>query len=353
MRAQNQLVAKLNNKNVITELLIRKAPISRIELSKITGLSKMTVTNIVNELADEGIIKTLGAEDTALGRKPIALAIKPESRNFLGIYISRNHINAMSGDLSGKLNVHKRIRTPHSADELIKSIFLMIDELVSNTKNISGIGVSSIGPVDYKKGVILNPPNFHGIKNLAIKELLEKRYNLPVYLDKDTNASALAEWLFGKARDVSDYVYLGVTKGIGAAVISEDTLYRGANGFGGEIGHITVDLNGKRCSCGNIGCLEMYASIDDDENTDIRQKCRYLAAGVTALINLFDPSVIYLGHEIAKYGDDVAKMLQEEINSRYLTSDIKKIGVEISAFGEKAPVYGAFSLAVCGYIGKI
>lgn len=353
MKAQNQLVAKLNNKNIITELLIRKAPISRIELSKITGLSKMTVTNIINELTDEGIIKTLGAEESALGRKPIALTIKPHSKNFLGVYISRNHIHAVSGDISGILNEHKRIRTPKNPDEIMKSIYSMLDELIKSTDNIFGIGVSSIGPIDYKNGVILNPPNFNGIKNVRIKELLEKRYNLPVFLDKDTNASALAEWLFGKAKNVSDYVYIGVTKGIGAAIISEDTLYRGANGFGGEIGHITVDLNGRRCSCGNIGCLEMYASIDDDENTDIKEKCKYLAAGVIALINLFDPAVIYLGHDIAKYEDTAAVLLQNEINSKYLTSDIKKIKVEISAFGEKAPVYGAFALAVCGYIGKM
>ncbi len=350
MKAQNQSEAKFHNRNLILELLIRKSPISRIELSKITGLSKMTVTNIIYEMCEEEIIEEAGSEDTALGRKPIALKVKEKSRLFAGIYISREYLYVVVGDLCGEIIYKEKTKTPSNEDKFISEIYRLLDKVI--TERIQIIGVSSVGPIDYKEGIILNPPNFHGIKNIHIVNLLEKRYDRKVVLDRDTNASALAEWLYGKARTVSDYLYVGVTNGIGAAIVSEDRIYRGESGFGGEIGHVTIDINGKKCSCGNIGCLELYASIKEGKKFDLQKSCRYLASGLVTLINLFDPSVIYLGHEIARKGDEAAKILEGEIAKRYISREKKQVSVEISEFGEFAPVYGSVAVAVCEYIGK-
>lgn len=355
MKAQNQNEAKLHNRNMITELLIRKAPVSRIELSKMTGLSKMTVTNIINELSEEGIIENAGSENTALGRKPMALKIKKASKIFPGIYISRNYLYAVAGDLCGNLLYEERIEAPKNKQRLKSAIYILLDDIISNfgSEKICAIGISSIGPLDFKNGIILNPPNFYGIKNVEIKKDLEKRYSYPVYVDKDMNSCALAEWLFGKAKNISDYIYLGVTNGIGAAIISADKLYRGADGFCGEIGHITVDLNGEKCSCGNIGCLEMYASIKNNDFSELEKKCEYLSSGLVTLVNLFDPSVIYLGHDIARVGERAAEILNKKITGKYISSNAKKIQVKVSAFKERSPIYGAFALGVCGYIGKL
>lgn len=354
MKAQNQHKTKLYNRNIITELLIRKAPISRIELSKITGLSKMTITNIINELSDDGIIENAGSENTLHGRKPMALQLKKSSKIFPGIYISRNYLYAVAGDLCGNLLYEERIETPKTSRRIITSIYVLLDDIISifGAEKIQAIGISSIGPLDYKNGIILNPPNFFEIENVEIKKFLEKKYNYPVYVDKDMNASALAEWLFGKAKNVSDYIYLGVTNGIGSAIISADKLYRGANGFCGEIGHISIDINGKKCNCGNVGCLELYASINNNDFSNLDVKCKYLASALITLINLFDPSVIYLGHDIARIGEKAAALLNKEISDKYISRSSKKINVELSKFGERSPIYGAFALAVCGYIGK-
>lgn len=354
MIAQNQSEAKSYNRNLILELLIRKAPISRIELSKVTGLSKMTVTNIINEMLEEGIVEETGAEEAAFGRKPIALRIKEWSKLFPGVYISRNYIYAVEGDLCGNIIKEERVKTPNSTDGIIKEIYRMLDSIIFNTPDdkIQSIGVSSIGPIDYRGGAILNPPNFHGIKNIEIVRLLEERYKYRTVLDRDMNASAMAELLFGGAKDRSDYIYVGVSNGIGAAIMSEDKLYRGDGGFGGEIGHVTVDLNGKKCSCGNIGCLETYVSIKEGEPVDLEKSCRYLSAGLVTLINLFDPAVIYLGHDIAREGERAARLLENEISRRYISREKKKVAVEISKFGDRSPVYGAFAAAVWDYIGK-
>lgn len=355
MRAQNQAEIKLNNRNLVMELLIRKAPISRIELSKVTGLSKMTVTNIIKDLVEEGLVIETGAEQTAFGRKPITLQIKPKSKIFLGVYIARNKVCVVAGDLCGNLLAEKSVVTPQNQQLLMEEIYRLLDAVISEFESdkIQSIGVASIAPLDFKNGIILNPPNFFGIENLEIVKLLEERYPFSVYLDREVNAAALAEWLFGKAKQISDYIYVGVANGIGAAIMSEDKLYRGAGGFGGEIGHITVDLNGERCSCGNIGCLEMYASVTDTAHIDLERINRYLPSGLVTLINLFDPQTIFLGHDIAVAGEPVAKMLEESIRERFISRGMKEIKVEISAFKEIAPEYGAFALAVCRYIAKI
>jgi len=258
----------------------------------------------------------------------------------------------MAGDMCGNLLCEKKQKIPRNKEKLIEKIYELTDEVIAEVGDFESIGVSSIGPVDYKNGVILNPPNFFGIENVEIVKILKEKYQKEVYLDKDTNASALAEWLFGKAKDESEYIYVGVTNGIGAAIMSRDRLYRGEGGFCGEIGHVSVDINGKKCSCGNVGCLEMYASIKDAETPDAKKICKYLASGLVTLVNLFDPSVIYLGHDIARLGDSAAENLKKEINQRCISRKIKEINAEISAFGERSPVYGAFSLAVCGYIGR-
>lgn len=349
MKAQNQVCAKENNRNLIIELLLKKAPISRIELSKITGLSKMTVTNIINELSDDGIIAEVGAENSLLGRKPVALAIKPKSKLFAGLYISRNCIHAVTGDLCGNIYDERKEKTPASEEKLIKVIYSLLDEIIS--KKTLAIGISAIGPLDLKRRILLNPPNFSGIENVDIGKLLKDRYNLPVYMDKDMNAAAMAESLFGKAKAVSDFIYVGVSNGIGSAIVSESKLCRGESGFGGELGHTSVDINGKKCSCGNIGCLEMYASINKDGKNDIEKICRYLSVGLVTLINLFDPSVIYLGHDIADYGDEAAALLESEISSRYISRKSKSIHVEISKFGRRAPIIGSIAAAVYGHIG--
>ena len=193
-----------------------------------------------------------------------------------------------------------------------------------------GIGISSIGPLNVQDGIILNPPNFHHIQNLSIAEPLAKRYQLPAYLENDMNVSALAEMYFGNGQTANNFIYVGITNGIGAGIIINRKLYNG-NGFGGEIGHTTVDIDGNLCGCGNRGCLETYASVPaalewakkeyQKQNMEmpdpswlwlvdaattgneicraaIERLCRYLAAALVSTINLFDPECIFIGGDI-------------------------------------------------------
>jgi Transcriptional regulator/sugar kinase len=195
------------------------------------------------------------------------------------------------------------------------------------------------------------------------------------------NASALAEMLFGTQKNIGNFVYVGVTNGIGAGIIANNSLFEGDMGFSGEIGHTTVDLHGPKCACGNTGCLELYASIpvvianaeksvskssdskmkllDKIKWTDIIENainedklalelidslCYFISFGLVSLINMFDPRTIYLGHEIALAGELVTTRLQTHIRDRIFCRNYKSVPVKISTFGDKAPVAGATSI---------
>ena len=355
MKAQNQTEAKRKNKNNILKLILTGHPISRIELARETGLTKMTVTNLVGELIHEGIVAETGVTNTAAGRKPVQLGIVPGARQVLGIYISRDFISTFLGDFCGSVTLEERVPLKDETNEtFLEKLFSQTERIfrAETTKNLCAVGISCIGPLDRKKGVILNPPNFYGIQNLEISKLLKNRYALPVFIDNDMNTSALAEHYFGRAKHKKHFIYLGVARGIGAGVVANGRLQAGERGYSAEIGHVTVDIHGIPCSCGNTGCLELYASFPAEwENMNaerqqekLKEMCYYLSAGCVTLINLFDPQTIYLGHEIAKCADRAVPLLQKYIGDRYLGSQYKQITVEASAFQDNSPVYGAVAL---------
>ena len=333
--------------------MLVEGPVSRIRLSKLTGLTKMAVTNIINELLEEGIVQEVGVQmDVSLGRRPVNLDIVPGCKLYLGLYISRNYLYAVVGDIKGTIFLEGRTALLDETNEsLLEKTFRLCDRMLKKKSGIQSIGISCIGPLDAAKGVILNPPNFYHVADLPIVQSLEERYRLPVYLEKDMNTSVLAEKYFGKAKDIADFIYIGVTNGIGAGMMFDNKLYTGERGFGGEFGHICVDPGGKRCSCGNRGCLEMYASVPREGKMDVETACHYLAVGVTTLINLFDPKRIYIGHDIARLRNKPVRLLKEYISQNYISRDFKDIPIELSAFGDKSPIHGALALCVASYLG--
>lgn len=349
MKAQNQEMTKDKNRRFILKLILCKPQMTRIALSKITGLTKMAVSNIINGLIDENFVKEAGLGDTSLGRKPVVLEVVDRCAVFLGCYISRSHIYAVAGDLKGnELYADQLPLHDETNDSLMKKIYTLLDAMREKTAgdNVVSIGVTSIGPLDAKNGILLNPPNFFHVKNLPVTALLTARYRLPAYLENDMNAGALAEMYFGKARDISDFIYLGVGTGIGAGCVSNFMLYQGEKGMGGEIGHITVDVNGPVCSCGNVGCLELYALLHEDGTNDLKTICRYLSTGVVTLINLFDPQCVYIGDAIANYGQQAVDYIKENIKGRYISSSFKDVEIALSQFGDRSSIIGAVALGV-------
>ncbi len=238
-----------------------------------------------------------------------------------------------------------------------------------------GIGVSAIGPLDSTTGKILKPTNFFGIQNMNVVRLLKSRYGLPVFLENDMDAAALAEKLFGVGRPYANFLYLGITSGIGSGIFSNGKLYRGTSGFVGEIGHMSVNFDGIPCGCGNRGCLEMYINLpiilqrlcEATGRGDISPKefeslleidgcdavfedmANKLSAALVNATNMLDPECIIIGHEGVYLPDKYINYLQEHIGTRILSSGYKTLAVLKSSFGEHAPLFGS----ACSVLQKL
>lgn len=345
MRADNQAKNKIKNKNLILKKIITSGGISRVGLSKFAGLTKMTVTNLVNELTEEKLICEKGGQkNRSVGRNPIMLT-GAEDNYIIGIYLCRDYVEVFAGNICGK--IYECIRTvleDETEESINKKISESLDIIIKKYKHVHGIGISAIGPVDSKKGIILNPPNFFDIKNYKIVEYLHEKYSLPVYMDNDMNTSAVAEKYWGYAVGISDFIYLGASNGIGAGIVMDGKLCIRA---AGEIGHVSVDINGKKCRCGNRGCLELYASIDKNFSGENSEKiCEYIAAGTVTLMNLFNPKAIFFGHRIPLLGSNAPEIIGKYMLNSYITRDENKVDLRFSKFGQNSPVYGAIAVFI-------
>lgn len=390
----NNQNTKLRNRALVLRLICTVSDASRINIARQTGLSKMSITNIVNELIRDGFVKecvenSSNESKPSTGRKPVLLVPDCETHAVIGLYISRDYVMAILSNLKCEVlfEVKCGVTFEESNTSFIQKILDLTGKVLKTKeaagKKILGIGVSCIGPLDRKSGIILQPPNFYHLNSIPVRQKLEDEFGYPVYVDNDMNASALAEKLYGNGRNISDFVYIGVTNGIGSGIISNDNLFAGEMGFSGEIGHTTINYEGPKCACGNTGCLELYASIPEIEKqandaiksglessmkyldkiqwSDIvrcaKEKdtlalnlidrlCMYISIGLVSIINLFDPSMIFLGHDIAIAGSLLTDNLESYIKEKTISNKYKNVPVEISVFGEKAPVVGSAALVL-------
>ena len=367
MKPNNSKNNKLFNRNAVLSMLALEAPISRIELSNRTGLSKMSLTNIINEFSELGYIKEAGIDLTSTGKKkPILLELQNKCVCAIGINITRSHIEGCVCDIKGNIILTREIEFHSDLNDelLIEYLTEIISDLITSSKvKIIGIGISCIGPLDLKKGRILSPTNFYGISNLDIVVPVKTKFNLPVYLKRNNDCAILAEKFYGIARGISNVIFLGISGGVGASAIINDKLIVGANGLSCEIGHTTIDINGEKCKCGNRGCLEIYANTDrlinsvrdqfDKEKITLpdiveasksNEKCRkelesfinYVSIAITNLVKVYDPRLVVLGNTITGAGNTVLKAIKKDVSTRCDFSNI-----EYSKFKEKAPLIGA------------
>lgn len=391
LQGSNHQFTRIKNRAIVLKMICTGTNVSRIDISRQTGLSKMSISNIVNELIDAGFVTDQSGimKNDSIGRNPISLEPDTNIHRILGIYISRDYAIVTLSNL--KCEILIEMKCPFTFDEsentFIEKIRVLTSSILASEhtsdKKILGIGISCIGPLDTEHGIILEPPNFHKVRSIHIKELLQKEFGYDVHINNDMNASALVEKLYGRAKNIENFVYIGVTNGIGSGIVANNALFEGDMGFSGEIGHTTINFDGPKCACGNTGCLELYASIpeivDQARNSislgmssalrrldpirwqDIVEQaeqgdtlalnlidrlCLYISVGLISLINMFDPQVIYLGHDIALAGELVTKRLEYYIKDKAISSRYKDIPVEISAFCDKAPLLGSAAIVL-------
>ena len=368
---------KYRNRGIVLQLVATR-PIFRADITKRVGLSRMAITNIVGELIDEGyIVESAVDENSLIGRNPILLDIAGSSPLSAGLYIARSSIHVILTDIRLKAFYTDKISLENETKEsLMQKIFCILDGLFEfhksnmSERRVLGIGISSIGPFDPENAELLNPRDFFGIENLPLKDSLESRYSLPVYAQNDMNASALAEHLMGQGRSCNNFMYLGITNGIGAGIIINRHLYGEGSISVGEIGHMSINYEGPLCSCGNRGCLETYATmpvilkrleralggkkveLEDFKELSENAECdavfkdvaEKLSISLVNAVNLLDPERVVIGHEGIYLPERYLDLMRKEIEARILSSGYKSVPVVHSAFSMYAPLYGSAAI---------
>lgn len=378
---------KLKNRMLIVKLVATGSANTRVEIAKATGLSKMAVTNIVQELIAQDILEESAAaneERMTSGRPPILLRISENSPRICGMLIKRGLLQVMISNLSGKVirslteKYDGRKMNAEYLIEMLKNLYEQVME--GETGSLLAVGISSVGPLDTKAGVILNPPDFYGVENLNIVEEVKSFAHVPVFLINDANAGALAENLYGSCKKENDFIYLHLMNGNGAGLVLKGEMYNGEFGKSGELGHTSINFAGPKCNCGNSGCLDLYANMENmiqkskelavlypnspilgipcpcwEDFVDaadmgdplaklvLIEFCGYVSVAVANLLNFLDVSKVVVGYNSYKPSSIVEEILASRISGASLSSKYRKVTFWHSCFGGDAPVIGSIA----------
>ncbi|WP_192456948.1 ROK family transcriptional regulator [Musicola keenii] len=258
---------KQMNAGGVYRLIDEYGPISRIELSKKAQLAPASITKIVRELMDVHLVKeTEYQEIGSRGRPAIGLVLDTDAWHYLSVRISREWATLALRDLSSKLVVEDDVPLPakHAVsllDRLLSEIDHFFIRHQKKLERLTAIAITSPGMVDSTTGIIHRMP-FYNIEDMAIGPVLTERTGVPVYLQHDICAWTMAEALFGAARGCRNIIQLVIDHNVGAGVITDGRILHAGSRNLVEIGHTQVDPYGKRCYCGNHGCLETVASTE-------------------------------------------------------------------------------------------
>lgn len=368
--ARNAEYTKEYNRKMFLRLL-RMSPMSRAEVARRMGLTRAATSLIAEELLSEGLIEETTAAVTRRGRTPVPLVLRHDAGYAVGVYLNRDGCTAGLVDMCGEVLDQEQIRLEGSGDReklepLVNAIAQMLRRSGISHEKVVGVGVSAPGPLDGECGKILNPPRFDLWHNTEIGAFLHARLHVPIYLEN--NASCLARFNYGKreAMGSKDFLLLLVDSGVGSGVISGGKVLKGAGYFTSELGHTTIDFRGRRCACGNIGCLESYAAIpnllrgthfsdwysvidrmDTEEAAQalVALETDYLAAGIANMTNVVSVDTVLLAGDLLYGAARLAPILEKKVNDRILRRDILPVRVLPSRSGPNAWVQAAADVA--------
>lgn len=259
------------NKNKVFNCVREHGPLPRVEICDLTGISKPTVTRLIDQMIKEGLLRETGSVESERGRHPINIDLVADAKYCIGLNLSKNTLGAAVVDM--KMNIIdkimcdiKGIRTPKG---LTETIIDKINELLDKTKiprtKIIGIGAGLPGLIDNEKGVIKNYALENYLRDIPLVEIIEKEFGFHTEIDNNCNTRMLGEYFYGYAKGYSNSMFVINSEGVGCSVIHDGTLNRKLNFVASGLGHITVAPNGRKCSCGGIGCVETFCSSEQIE----------------------------------------------------------------------------------------
>ncbi len=372
--------ADTRNKNATTllRLLLKQDSISRVDLSRMTGLTKTTISSIINEFIALGIVEESSTISTGnVGKSPIPLHIRTDAVYTVGVHLGRQKVKTVLID--ARMNIITR-KKGLSYEKLgpkgvLESLFLSIDDVMKDAKKskikVGAIGIGVPGPLDAQTGVVRHPPKFKGWKDVPLGKIVNERYKLPVWIENDANVGVLAEKWHGGGKDLKNFVYILVNEGIGAGVVIDDELYHGAYDYVGEIGHTLFYDHGKFRYLEDIAGVDVLIKYARSRGLDIKdikeisnllqkndkvtksivkQLATRIGAAVINVIHIIGPETVFIGGKMAVLGDVLVQPIKE-IVSQYLFGD-QVVDVRLSEISEDAVAIGAAIYATTKWLEK-
>ncbi|WP_333818412.1 ROK family transcriptional regulator [Tabrizicola sp.] len=381
----------------VFELIRAAGLIPRVQLAKDLGVSPASVTTMSSELIEAGLIEEVAApreNDAGRGRPAVALGVRAQAHRVAGMKLSDREHTAVIVDFAGKLIADDsipRLPGPMSLPEILDTIETLLSRVCAKAgverTDLSAVGIGLPGFVDCAEGVVFWS-SILADRAVPVAAAATAHLGLPVHIDNDANLVALAELWFGAGRSLSDFAVVTIEHGVGMGFVMNHRIYRGAQRLGMELGHTKVQLDGALCRCGQRGCLEAYVadyalareaatalnwghkesqpitvlleSLYDHAKAGnataksiFRRAGRYLAVGLSNVVNLFDPSLIILSGERMRYDYLYAAETLSEMENLAIDTGRAPPPIEIHAWGDLLWAHGAAALALSEVTGAI
>ncbi len=389
----DQMVVRKHNTAVILDCLRVHSPVSRADISSKTGLNRSTVSSIVNELVQGGLVRETELRKNKLGRPSIPLELSPGGACAIGAEIGVDFVSILLADFVAQPIWRRRVALDPGLEQ--QSFIERAGDLIQEAHNLAisrglrplGIGLGVPGLVDTLRRELMFAPNLKW-SHVPLGTILSQRFNLPVFVENDANAAALGEYYFGAARDVENFVYLSADVGLGGGIVLGGKPFRGSGGYAGEVGHISMDANGEVCGCGRRGCWELMVGpraivrqiratlrngsqsliyelahhdlesitfaqvIQAAEAGDVvardalRNVGKWLGIGIANLVNTLNPELVVLGGTLALAWHILIPEIQATVQEQALKPSQQVLRIVTSAHGSEACVVGAAALVL-------
>ncbi|MCL1991252.1 MAG: ROK family transcriptional regulator [Defluviitaleaceae bacterium] len=371
----DKYVIREMNEKLVLKTVIQAGTISRAEIAKQLKLNKTSVSSIVSDLIDKDLIVETGSGESSGGRKPILVMFNHQAGYSLSFDVGPDYISSLLTYLDGSFVSDGYLSNAVTSNEALcatlkEAINGYLAQISNSTYGITGICIGLHGIVN--EDVLVFSP-FYAFDCSQLKKEIESTFNLPVIIENEANLAALGEQKIEPT--VSNLVSLSVKYGIGAGVILNGTLYTGTDGHAGEVGHLITAVNGKKCRCGNHGCLEQYASeyhllqtykaylnLDDVRFMRFKQDylkheplaqnvmsqfIQYMAVAVNNLITTFNPEVIIINSRITNQVDGIVDQIKDQL----LYKGQGQIVIKASTLDRQATLLGGVHLNTVMFLG--
>jgi glucokinase-like ROK family protein len=385
---RNISIKEINKKNIL-KLVIDMGPISRIDISRRLKISRPTTTAYISELIEDKLVREVGKSNSTPfgGKRAVLLQFNAKAGYIIGAMIGVKNIRIALTDLRSNILDIVKIPTEEwlGPDDVISKLVKNIKKIIRENKvgkEVIGIGVGATGLVDSEKGLVIFSPNLTGWKNIKLKDILEEKIDLPVFIENECRVRAIAEKKYGLAKNISNFVSFIVGIGIGSGVFLNNNLVVGKKGMAGEVGHIITNLGGnRRCHCGNIGCLETLCStnslIEDIEidtkkigksadynitklemedlykiyrtgdkivKKNVEKNAEYVGIGISNTIKMFNPELVIIHGSVIGFGENYLDKIKDSVSKNTFPRVKDSYNIKFSEMGEDVGVIGASSL---------